>query len=150
VKFSINQYRDQAGFDSWEWKKIFLSSIASISPLGLIQPPIQWVLGTCSLGVKQPGHEAGHSLQSSAKVKNVWIYSSICPCLNGVVLGQTGTLYLYQSKMCNWITLMPKAWSDISDYLGDQSRFQAMIWGILNQGSKALQQLYEDRNRILH
>jgi len=30
------------------------------------------VLGTLSLGVKWPGHEANHSLPSSAEVKTVW------------------------------------------------------------------------------
>jgi len=33
------------------------------------QPPIQWVLGALSLGVKQSGLEADHSPPSSAKVK---------------------------------------------------------------------------------
>jgi len=37
--------------------------------LGPIQHPIQWVPGSHSLGVKQPGHEAGHSPPSSAEVK---------------------------------------------------------------------------------
>jgi hypothetical protein len=33
------------------------------------QPPIQWVPGTLSLGVKWPGREADHSPPSSAEVK---------------------------------------------------------------------------------
>jgi hypothetical protein len=33
------------------------------------QPPIQWVSGAVSLGVKQPGCEADHSPPSSAEVK---------------------------------------------------------------------------------
>jgi hypothetical protein len=33
------------------------------------QPPIQWVTGALSLGVKRPGREADHSPQSSAEVK---------------------------------------------------------------------------------
>jgi hypothetical protein len=37
--------------------------------LGPTQHPIQWVPGALSLGVKQPGREADHSLPSSAKVK---------------------------------------------------------------------------------
>jgi hypothetical protein len=32
-------------------------------------PPIQWVLGALSLGVKLPGREANHSPPSSAEVK---------------------------------------------------------------------------------
>jgi hypothetical protein len=40
------------------------------------QPPIQWVTGVPSLGVKRPGREADHSPPSSAKVKNAWSYTS--------------------------------------------------------------------------
>jgi hypothetical protein len=43
---------------------------------GPTQPPIQWVRGTLSLGVKQPGREADHSPQSSAEAKNVSSYTS--------------------------------------------------------------------------
>jgi hypothetical protein len=38
--------------------------------LGPIQPPIQWVPGALSVRVKWLRHEADHSPQSSAKVKN--------------------------------------------------------------------------------
>jgi hypothetical protein len=44
---------------------IFLFTIA----LGPTQPPIQWVPGALSLGVKRPGREADHSPPSSAEVK---------------------------------------------------------------------------------
>jgi hypothetical protein len=44
--------------------------------LGPTQPPIQWISGVLSLGVKQPGHKADHSPPSSAQVKNVWSYTS--------------------------------------------------------------------------
>jgi hypothetical protein len=54
---------------------------------GALQPPIQWVSGTLSLGVKRPGREADHSPPSSAEVKNAWSYTSTTPvCLHGVVL----------------------------------------------------------------
>jgi hypothetical protein len=36
---------------------------------GLTQPPIQWVPGAPSLGVKRPVREANHSPPSSAEVK---------------------------------------------------------------------------------
>jgi hypothetical protein len=36
--------------------------------LGTTQPTIQWVLGTISSRVKQPGHEVDHSPISCAKV----------------------------------------------------------------------------------
>jgi len=36
---------------------------------GPTKPPIQWVLGALSLGVKQQGHEADHSHPSIVEVK---------------------------------------------------------------------------------
>jgi hypothetical protein len=50
--------------------KIFLFSTVSRLALGPTQPPIQWVLGAISLGVKWPEHEADHSTPTSSKVKN--------------------------------------------------------------------------------
>jgi hypothetical protein len=41
----------------------------SKTALGPTQPPIQWVPGALSLGVKRPGREADHSPPSSAEVK---------------------------------------------------------------------------------
>jgi hypothetical protein len=48
----------------------------SRTALGPTQPPIQWVPGALSLGVKRPGREADHSSPSSAEVKNAWSYTS--------------------------------------------------------------------------
>jgi hypothetical protein len=65
----------------------FLFITASRTALGPTQPPIQWVPGAFSLGVKWLGREADHSSPSSAEVKNAWSYTSISPIrLNGVVL----------------------------------------------------------------
>jgi hypothetical protein len=47
----------------------FLLATASRTALGPTQPPIQWVPGALSLGVKRPGREADHSPPSSAEVK---------------------------------------------------------------------------------
>jgi hypothetical protein len=43
------------------------------------QPPIQWVPGTLSPGVKRPGREADHLPPTSAEVKNTWMYTSTPP-----------------------------------------------------------------------
>jgi hypothetical protein len=45
-------------------------------PLGSTQPPIQCVPGALSPGVKRPGREADHSPPASAKVKDMWMYTS--------------------------------------------------------------------------
>jgi hypothetical protein len=50
--------------------KTFLFSTASRPALGPTQPPIQWVPGVLSPGVKRQGREADHSPQTSAEVKN--------------------------------------------------------------------------------
>jgi hypothetical protein len=55
--------------------------------LGPTQPPIQWVSGALSPGVKRPGREADHSHPASAEVKKTWVYTSTPPIrLHGVVL----------------------------------------------------------------
>jgi hypothetical protein len=65
---------------------IFLITMSRLA-LGPTQPPIQWMPGALSLGVKQPGCEADHSPPSSAKVKNAWSYTSTPPVhLHGVLL----------------------------------------------------------------
>jgi hypothetical protein len=50
----------------------FLYSTESRQALGPIQPPIQWLQGALSVGVKRPGCEADHSPPSSAEVRNTW------------------------------------------------------------------------------
>jgi hypothetical protein len=64
------------GFDSRRGLGIFLFSTASRPALGPTQPPIHWVPGALSPGIKRPGREADHSPPSSAEVKNVWRYTS--------------------------------------------------------------------------
>jgi hypothetical protein len=63
------------GFESRQEMGIFLLT-ASRSALGPIQPPIQWVPGAFSLGIKRLGREADRSPPSSTKVKNAWSYTS--------------------------------------------------------------------------
>jgi hypothetical protein len=47
-----------------------LFSTHSRPALGPTQPPIEWIPGAISPGVKRPGSEADHSSPSSAEVKN--------------------------------------------------------------------------------
>jgi hypothetical protein len=56
-------------FVSRRGQGIFLFTAVSRTALGPTQPPIQWVPGSLSLGVKRPGREADHSPPSSAEVK---------------------------------------------------------------------------------
>jgi hypothetical protein len=57
--------------------KNFLLSTSSRPVLGPTQPPIQWVLGALSSGVKRQGREADHSPPVSAEAKKMGIYTSI-------------------------------------------------------------------------
>jgi hypothetical protein len=52
---------DDQGFKFWQVLGIFLFTTTSILALGPIQPPIQWVPGALSLGIKRPGREADHT-----------------------------------------------------------------------------------------
>jgi hypothetical protein len=64
------------GFDSRWGLRIFLFITMSRMVLGPTQPPIQWMPGSLSLGVKWLRHEADHSPPSSAEVKNASSYIS--------------------------------------------------------------------------
>jgi hypothetical protein len=68
--------------------KNFPFSTSSRPALGPIQPPIKWVLGALSPGVKRQRRETDHSLPTSAEVKEMWIYTTIppYPIPHGVVL----------------------------------------------------------------
>jgi hypothetical protein len=57
------------GFDPWQGLGIFLFTTTSRMALGPTQPPIQWVPGAVPLGINWPGHEADHSPQPGAEVK---------------------------------------------------------------------------------
>jgi hypothetical protein len=53
--------------------KNFHFSMSSRPALGSTQPPIQWVPGALSPGVKRPGREADHLPPASTEVKKTWI-----------------------------------------------------------------------------
>jgi hypothetical protein len=59
--------------------KNFVFSTSSTPALRSTQPPIQWVSGAPSSGVKRQGREADHSPAASAEVKKRWIYTSTPP-----------------------------------------------------------------------
>jgi hypothetical protein len=62
VQYHCSRFRFPAGLG------ILLFTAASRTALGPTQPPIQWVPGALSLGVKRPEREPDHS-PSSAEVK---------------------------------------------------------------------------------
>jgi hypothetical protein len=53
---------------------LFLS-MSSRPALELIQPPIQWLTGASSTGIKLP-RKTDHSTPTSAEVKKTWLYTS--------------------------------------------------------------------------
>jgi hypothetical protein len=67
---------DDQGFESLEGLGVFLFTIISRPGLGPTRPPIQWLPGALSLGVKRPEREADRSHPSSSEVKNAWGYTS--------------------------------------------------------------------------
>jgi hypothetical protein len=85
------------GFDSRRVLGIFLFTTASRTALGPTQPPIQWLTGSFSLGVKRPRREADHSPTSSAEVKEcveLYLHSPNMPSWHGAWLSTGTTLPL--------------------------------------------------------
>jgi hypothetical protein len=78
---------------------IFLFITTSRMSLGPTQPPIQWVSGALSLGVKRQGREADHSPPSSAVVKEcveLYFHSPNTPSWRGAQFKKAQKqLYLY-------------------------------------------------------
>jgi hypothetical protein len=87
---------------------IFLFTTASRTALGPTQPPIQWVPGALSLGVKRQDREADHSHPSSAEVKNAWShiftpqYVFMAWCLLKHRDNFTFTLFHIVCQPCAW------------------------------------------------
>jgi hypothetical protein len=59
--------------------RIFISPCRPDRFWGSTQPPIQWIPGALSPGVKRPGREADHSRPTNTEVKKMWIYTSTSP-----------------------------------------------------------------------
>jgi hypothetical protein len=73
----------QHGLDDWGSRvlcpvglRIFLFTTESRTALEPTQPPIQWVPGAFSLGVKRQGCEADHPPHLVSRLKNAWSYTS--------------------------------------------------------------------------
>jgi hypothetical protein len=87
VGIALGYGLDGSWFEFRQRLVIFLFPTASRPVLELTQPPIQWVPGALSLGLKSPGRESDQSPPSSAEVKNAWSYTFTPPIrLHGVVL----------------------------------------------------------------
>jgi hypothetical protein len=65
---------EESRFDSRQEQKICLFSIASTPALEPTEPPVQWVEGAVSTGVKRQGREAGHSPPSRAGVAELYLH----------------------------------------------------------------------------
>jgi hypothetical protein len=61
----------RSGFDPRQGQRIFPPASVFRPALGPTQPPVQWVPGVLSPGVKaRPGRDADHSPPPSAEVEN--------------------------------------------------------------------------------
>jgi hypothetical protein len=85
VAIATGYWLDGWGFDCLHGQEIFLFLTTSRPALGRTQPPIQWVPGDISPGLKRPKREADHSPPSSAEVKNGGATPPL-PRSHGVVL----------------------------------------------------------------
>jgi hypothetical protein len=84
-----------------ERANIFLFTTASRTALGPTQPPIQWVPGALSLGVKRLGREADHSPPSSFEVKEcveLYLHTPNTSSWRGAQLSTGTTLPLPHSE----------------------------------------------------
>jgi len=71
-----NVSKKEAGFDCRGGLGIFLFTIMSITALEPTQPPIQWVPGTLSLGLKRPCVNLTTHLHLVPSLKNDWSSTS--------------------------------------------------------------------------
>jgi hypothetical protein len=84
------------GFDSWEGLGICLFTATCRTALEPSQPPIQWVAGAFSLGVKLLEHEAPPSSAEVKECVKLYLYSPNMPSWCGAQLKKnTGTTLLF-------------------------------------------------------
>jgi hypothetical protein len=80
---------DDRGFESRQRLGIFLFTTTSRPALRSTHPPLHWVPGALSLGLKRLGREADHSLPSSADIKEyveLYLHSPNTPAWRGAQL----------------------------------------------------------------
>jgi hypothetical protein len=95
------------GFDSRRGLGISLFTTAPRTVLQPTQPPIQWVTWALSLGVNKLGHEAGHSNQTTAEVKE---------CVD---------LYLHSPNTPSW------RGAQVKEEYRDNFTFTFTLWGVV-------------------
>jgi hypothetical protein len=61
---------EELWFNYWQEQEILLLYVTFRPALGLTKPPVRWVSGAVSSGVKPQGHEADHSPPFNANDKN--------------------------------------------------------------------------------
>jgi hypothetical protein len=92
----------RSGFDPRQGQRTFPLSSVSRPALGPTQPPVQWVPGVLSPGVKaRPGRDADHSSPSSAEVVNEKLYL-LSPQVPPWRV--TGLLYFFFTFCCHQTT----------------------------------------------
>jgi hypothetical protein len=85
---------DDREFESRQGLGIFQFTTASRPALGPSQPPLQWVSGALSVGVKRQGREADHPPPSNAEVKAIPPFPNR-PSWRGAQLKAQGQFYLH-------------------------------------------------------
>jgi hypothetical protein len=83
----------RSGFDLRQRQRIFLLAAASRPALGPSQPPVQWIPGVLSPGVKRPGRDADHSPHLVPRLSRNRSYTSSPPCASMACSGITSLFF---------------------------------------------------------
>jgi hypothetical protein len=100
----------------------------SRTALGPSQPPIQWVSGSLSLGVKRVGRETDHSSPSSAEVKEwleLYLHSPNTPSWHGARLKKPNFTFTFYFIFSRYSSV-----GIVTRLLAGRSRF----WGSIPNG----------------
>jgi hypothetical protein len=138
IELSLRMRRDSSvgvalgyGLDYWSSRVRFPAVAGNFSLHHRVQngsgshpPPIQWVPGNLSLGVKRPGREADHTPPSSAKVKEcveLHLHPQYAFMAWSSVKKSTGTNFTFFTF--NFLFVL----------LSISNRFRLILWNILHQ-----------------